>query len=459
MVPDTGTAQLPKVEVVITAPGFSVDSRTKILQIEREKTSEVPFALTPLKLGYHKITVRFCQVENSSILGTLERNVFVSEQTASVEVPQSNEPTDIDTRATTVTAPDLELFVHLSFDRRTLSFELFSREHHRIPFGEISLAVSPLEEMKAIYSEMDVMAARVPNTSDGKTNAEKQLARRGMELWDKFIPELLKQEYWKFKSRVKSILVTSQEPWIPWEMLKPHRYNDKGEREVDLFWCQQFNISRWLALQGAGGLPGELQVARVRPVAPATTDLSSVRDELAFFEQLSSLNANVIPLVPFNTRQQVLDSLENEKDLSIMHFACHGAFDATLPDEAAIKLSDASLRPSDIHIKLDKQGRRPLIFINACHTGKVGIGFSGLGGWAERMVKSGVGAFVGAMWEVNDNLGFQFAETFYTSLLQDNMTIAESFSKAREKIRHDYPYNSTWLAYTLYSHPKGRVKT
>ncbi len=160
---------------------------------------------------------------------------------------------------------------------------------------------------------------------------------------------------------------------------------------------------------------------------------------------------------PITNSADVLDSLKYE-DLSVFHFACHGAFDSKSPNDSAIKLSDGALRPSDIIARFGGKRQRPLIFINACHGGRAEFSFTGLGGWAKRMVDSRAGAFVGAMWEVNDELALQFAQTFYKAFLQDNETIAESFRMAREEIRKIAPYNSTWLAYTLYADPEGRAK-
>lgn len=62
------------------------------------------------------------------------------------------------------------------------------------------------------------------------------------------------------------------------------------------------------------------------------------------------------------------------------------------------------------------------------------------------------------MWEVNDGLALRFAQSFYTALLKNNETIAEAFRIAREEIRQLEPYNSTWLAYSLYADPEGRAK-
>jgi CHAT domain-containing protein len=276
----------------------------------------------------------------------------------------------------------------------------------------------------------------------------------GNQLWDELVSDSLKQEYWRFKSRVKSLLITSEEPWIPWEMIKPYRYNDDGDVEQEPFWCQQFALSRWLA---AAGTADEMIMGKARSIAPTPTDLPSVQEELAFIEQLSTLRAGITPLSTFGTRLQVLDCFTNE-EFSLLHFACHGTFDATSPSNSAIKLTDGEIRPLDIRVRFTGRRPRPLIFINACHGARSEYSFTGMGGWATMLVNANVGAFIGAMWEVSDKLALQFAKTFYTQLLQENQSIAESFRLAREEIRKAAPYNSTWLAYSLYADPEGRVK-
>ncbi len=86
------------------------------------------------------------------------------------------------------------------------------------------------------------------------------------------------------------------------------------------------------------------------------------------------------------------------------------------------------------------------------------LSFTGIGGWADRLVKDAcVGAFVGALWEVNDALALQFARRFYTALLGEQAPIAAAFQAAREDIRQAAPGNSTWLAYVLYADPLARI--
>jgi len=440
---DTGTDKLPEVEVVLSHSGFDLEgSNTQIIEVERDDDSNVRFVLIPRKLGQHKIKVQFYQ--NGKPIGKSVRNVLVSEQSVTVEVPQPDQPNDIELKTTlTIPPQDLELYIDLADDNRTLSFGLHSVkpeiDYHRTKLGQVTLQGSPLDKMQSVYKEMTQLAQRTPTTDEDKKWAEHRLESVGNELWDELIPERLKQEYWKFKSRVKSVLITSEEPWIPWEMLKPYRDNDDGEQENDLFWCQQFAISRWLS---GAGTADELDMKNTRSIAPKQVNLPSVKEEIAFLESLADLRSSVTPLTSFSTRTQVLDSLKNE-DLSVLHFACHGLFDSTSPDDSAITLSDGALRPSDIRVKFGGKRQRPLIFINACHGGRAEFSFTGLGGWADRLVNARAGAFIGAMWEVSDKLALQFAKTFYTALLQDNKTTAESFRQAREEIRQLAPYNST----------------
>lgn len=447
--------RLPEVEVVLRVHCFDIEaSNTRTLQVEREGDSEVRFVLIPRQLGEQQLRVDFYQ--HGRRIGTARRNVLVVEEQVDANVFQPNLNSILELKTvSTLPPPDLELCVELHA-HSTLNFTLHSTKatvgYHHTRIGEVTLKGSPLEKMQAVYQELSRLAA--PIKLEEQAMAERRLSVLGNRLWDELIPNNLKQEYWRFKSRVKTVLITSDEPWTPWEAVKPYRYNDDGEREDDPFWCQQFALSRWLS---GPSTADELLVGSVRPIAPFQINLLSLQEEVAFVKQLSSLRNGITALEPFSTCLEVLNWLETEEFL-LLHFACHGMFDATSPDNSAIKLSDGVLRPSDIRARFGGRRLRPLIFINACHGARTEFSFTGLGGWAERLVEARVGAFVGAMWEVNDSLALRFARRFYTGLLKESETIAEAFRQAREEIRRLAPYNSTWLAYSLYADPEGRIQ-
>ncbi len=454
---------LPEVEIVVYAKGFDIEGcNTKVLKIDRNNDSDERFVFIPRELGDQQIRVDFYQ--NGRRIGTERRNILVTEKPVIQDIKQPETSWTLQLNAGSKGCPpDLEICVQLdNNDNRTLNFILHTTKHwivnpqtgqeigyHYARFGQVSLKESPEEKIKAVYEQMSLMA-RKPEVDN-----EERMAAIGNDLWDELIPQELKIEYWQFKEHIRSILITSDEPWIPWEMIKPYRYNDeKGVREDELFWCQKFELSRWLS----GPAPeDELPTGIARSVAPSQVNLAAVQEEVRFIEELSTLNPAITGLAPFSDKVQVLDFVENSV-FTLLHFATHGGFDATLPNDSAILLSGGFLRPSDIHVRFGIQRPRPLIFINACEGAQMGFSFTGLGGWADRLVnKAEVGAFAGAMWEVQDALALEFAKNFYTSLLHENQTIAKAFCIAREAVRKTNPANSTWLAYVLYADPEARV--
>ena len=101
---------------------------------------------------------------------------------------------------------------------------------------------------------------------------------------------------------------------------------------------------------------------------------------------------------------------------------------------------------------------RPLVFLNACHSGQVALSLTGLGGWADKFFREArASAFVGTLWEVSDDLAAEFARCFYTALA-DGSTLGEAVRTARLQIREKEKANPTWLAYALYGDPNGKVK-
>lgn len=510
VVQDTGI-QLPEVELVLRAPGFEISdggSNTRLLTVQREEDSEIRFVLTPTRLGDGELRVDFYQFNKR--LATLRRTLLVFDPEAppveisppgslaerlkpAIDVAGPSLPSHVIagpslalTTSPTGPVPDLELNVQIeSWERRAIRFSLNGGprpgggyHYHYQDAGRIDLTgVIPLinspdadtipVELTSVYQELGELAhLGLGNTravgsarrqkplvavADRK-HAEGRLTAIGNDLWDHFISDSLKQEYWKFKKFAQSLLITTNEPWIPWEMVRPYRINRKGQRKQDPFWCQQFAISRWLAGPGYADRL-ELRSGLARPVSPQQVDLPAVSGELEYFDRLVKLQPGITPLPPIHQRNEAISWL-NQGNFTLAHFACHGAFVPGQPDASAIELSGGALRPSDIQINYEKAGQRPLIFVNACHGGRSQVALTGIGGWARALIQAEVAAFLGAQWEVHDKLALEFMQTFYTELLKEKTSLAEAVRKARETIRKRAPYNSTWLAYILYANPE-----
>jgi hypothetical protein len=370
--------------------------------------------------------------------------------------PEEDEPAAIPLLIITADAPlsaDVELRVHLGADNR-LSYELHSRlpevGYQNAPMGESRLAADPSRFLRSTFAELSTLAQN--RAASDPNRVIKQMEAIGENLYLDLFPAALKEAYWKLvelrkQGTIRSLLITSDEPWIPWEMVKP--YNEDTD-EADDYLAGSWQLCRWLA----GPSPADrVQVMAARLIAP-DLDLDFVEEEKRSFEEMKGWGVDIGP-GPLQSLEEV-QALKEKGEVELLHFATHGNFDANDPDEAVIRLADrAVLSPRDLRGSRVRGLRRarPIIFLNACHTAQLGFTLTGLGGWAERMIIDvRASAFIGTLWEVNDELAAEFSHRFYQALWQ-RATLGEAFFTARRHVRTLQPANSTWLAYTLYGDP------
>jgi len=197
----------------------------------------------------------------------------------------------------------------------------------------------------------------------------------------------------------------------------------------------------------------DLVVSEVAPIIPQS-DLPATWDEARFFQALPGQWPSVSLHRPLPVRRaEVLEILSGGLT-QVVHFAAHGS----LRDDggiAAIELTDGLLRAEDIVGNLVESGLRsatPVVFMNACHSGRQVIGLTRPDGWVERCIDLGCRGFLGANWEVNDQLAATFAIEVYNRLVRRE-PIAAAVRRARQLLRSQDPANPTWLSYSLYAHP------
>ena len=366
-------------------------------------------------------------------------------------------------QGTPIPAADIELRITRDADGRTLHFHLHSqkisaldgRSAGSIVFNDLS---RPDLFFDRLAERLSTFAARAGTDLPGAeaVRMEVEVADLGIELYEQLFPAPLRQLYWEIKTRrdageLRNLLIVSDEPWIPWELVKPYDFVDGEDVEDDHLagaWC----MSRWLA---GAAVPSDLNIRAARLVAPMIS-LEFVNQEIQYFDSLAA--RKIETAAPVTTRDQFLD-LAEQGGAQLLHFATHGNYNQAFVDESPIVLEGDPLFPSDLTRRRAKGLRRekPLIFLNTCHGARVGYNLTGLGGWAKRLVDHlGVTAFVGALWEVHDELASRFAHIFYEELWAGK-TLGEAFYSARQQVRALQGANPTWLAYTLYGDPNSRV--
>jgi hypothetical protein len=424
----------------------------------------VVFLLTSDVLGRKRITVDFYHKGRMIASINFEAEV-VQNATLRGNAPATpGESLEMGAFAANPPPPaDLELRVARTAEDNGLSFVLNSSLPAGLPasqpVGQVKLASKNPQAFFSDRLQKLTDLARSTPAAEVDQRLVQEVAALGEGLFELLLPPELQTLYWEQiqplveQGTVKTLLINSDEPWIPWELIKPYRWNDADDSEQrGPFLVEQFTLSRWLARP----LPPPVNVKQAALVMP-DLDLLHVQEERAFFDTLAQ--AHHLQLQgPLQLHGEVIDSLR-AGGFQLLHFATHGAFNAGDAERSELHLSDQNLMPAELLGSglAGLRKARPLVFLNACESGKEDLTLIGAGGWAHKFFADGrASAFVGTLWEVSDDLAADFSRLFYNGLVEGK-TLGEALRAARLQIRDQEPGNPTWLAYALYGDPNAKV--
>lgn len=293
----------------------------------------------------------------------------------------------------------------------------------------------------------------------------------GAELYDRFAPQAFKDLFWKLmdnstnhspqndqaKWAFESIQVLSDDPAIPWELMRPSRADGTGRMD---FLGLHFMIARWpLAARGVARPPQLLALRQSAVIAPVYSGA----------EQLASTGAEMATLKSMKGFGQVGGSYAAVRGLAmhppqgIVHFAGHGAVaDKGGVPQFAILLEDSEMDPSTWRALLPAgTGAHPLFFFNACDVGESRRFLNDVDGWAPVLLESGASGYIGALWPVNDATAEAIAASFYRQIstrLRERSNVAMALAKARAEV-FAQTADPTALAYVFYGDPHFAVTT
>jgi hypothetical protein len=467
------TLQLKQfVEIYLHAPPDEfevIGEPVQRLMVEPDRDTEpVAFLVKARSLGRKFLALDFWQ--NGALIGTARLQIDVTQE-GLAETQTQVLAERVYFGGPYAPPPDLDLRVNVQLEagQTVLSYTLHSANgvapFHFQPAGRVVIHGSPEQYQERLMLAIENLAQR--RDADNQLLTPQQAASKlqgiGHNLYTELFPTELRADYRRFRGLVRTLQITSDEPWIPWELVKPYDSNDPDQVIDDDYLCLKFELTRWIA--GGRGGSGQVQVPALTCIAvkqaPGHQPLPFVEQERDYLAQFVQSQAT---LQDFSPAEATLASLEALMDASepigLWHFATHGDWVVAHANEAIVVLADGrKLRPTDLHgPRQARIGRdRPLVFLNACRVGQQGWSLAQLGGWAAAWVdRCRCGAFIGPLWSVDDALACTFARTFYDALW-DGKTIGQATQTARLAIRHMNPTNATWLAYSVYAHPNARL--
>jgi hypothetical protein len=444
------------VQVDLQAPGFEVLNapRQEITLLPGQDSTPAVFDLRPRESGHQRLTVDFFQAGHP--LGMVGLSVKVTEQPVpeiQVQVPAASLSIGSD-----APPPDRVLRIAWHQERSSLQVSLLQAggsSWQDFPTGPMR---DPAAYVELLFKNFDI------RDSDPATSAkavEERLKRVGQNLW-KLLPEGFRSLYAREKEawRDTSLLLYSDEPHLPWELIWPY---GEGWEDSDP-WCLTLRLSRWLRRdeQGSGnpGAPGFLPLSSIACVAPEDSGLAATASERAFLQQLLE-PLGVRDVSPVQSDYEAVMGLLRSQIYDWLHVSAHGTFSADLPDQSSTLWLEEHEAITPQHLigpEVEDHLRRvrPAFFFNACQAGRLGWNLTGLGGWAARLIACGAGMFLGPLADVEDETALLMAISLYKALVLDKKTIAEATRQARKVVRNTG--DPSWLAYSLYAHPNAKVR-
>jgi hypothetical protein len=375
----------------------------------------------------------------------------------------------IDAPATTTEAPRLTEPLHqLSIFETRKGNELC----YRFEFDSPALNLKCLYDSRPLVGDRNAYVNNLYREIENRwvgsqTDAaafNEDLRAFGAQIWDELIPPDLQTQLWVHRDSIRSIMVFSEEPFVPWELVHMKEPGEPLGAEP-IFFAQK-GIVRWLHNFGYPPQKLSLRPGRCRYVIPDYPHpkyrLPETAEEAEFLRQKLAAT----PVDPeLNSVRTVLGE---GGAFDLLHFAGHGVAEHEDIANAQFMLQGrvegGNYLPAYLSATTVRQfarlenadDTRAMIVLNACQAGRAGYKLSGIGGFARAFLTGKAGAFVGALWSVGDRPARSFTEELYNQLLAGKR-LAEAAIAARETARN--AGEATWLAYVIYGHPHAVVRS
>jgi hypothetical protein len=284
-----------------------------------------------------------------------------------------------------------------------------------------------------------------------------ELEGLGVDLCRQLFSADFVRKLWDRRADIAAVQVTSWEPYIPWELV---RLQHPDTRDVDARFLGEYGLVR--AYSG-NTPPKVLRGASWRYLIGEYPEgsLPKVAGEEPYLTEKLPENIRRAPIEP--TPSALLGALA-QGDFDVIHISCHGRTDAHDGQRTELLVGDrktvdgvvpVTVSAATVAARARLAARAPLVFLNACETGRQTALLTRWGGWSRTFFDAGAGAFVGTSWSVHDKPAARFAEAFYDAL-RGGKTLAESAVAGRQAARK--VGGASWLAYVVYGNPTARVE-
>ncbi|WP_229075947.1 CHAT domain-containing protein [Actinoplanes sp. DH11] len=390
----------------------------------------VLFVLAAPAAGRHEVRVRAFLADGGGEVSAMTRTVVV-DPAGPTEAPRT-----LTARMDHLAAAEPG-GVTLQIDRsaRGLAFRVIGAD-----LPAVSAAAAPPGMIRDILRDAHQMATGRTTFTPGR--ARRRMADWGITLWD-LVPPAVREEVTARLTRpgVTGLTLSTDVGTVPWELLT----DPAGDG---------FLVDRMPLVRQTGTRPAARSLTLADPVfVVGSNPPPAAEDEIRKVYRLL-----VDPGEPDRAgTQERLVARIDAGDFNLLHLACHQA----QPEDGrggGVQMSDGPFQPVALAkavrgVALDR--RCPLVFFNACRSLDGGSYDTLMGGWADRFLRAGAGAFVGSSWAVRSDTAGVFAVAFYEAFV-GGLPLGQASLAARRAVAGDES-DPTGLAYAVYGDPAAVV--
>jgi len=311
-------------------------------------------------------------------------------------------------------APDLDILIEYANPKALGPGRLTIRSPHIA--GPISTAIdTPAEITEWLDNEykrmvdLGIKATKDTSTSSVVASNVDAVRAIGRVLYDEYVPQALKDVVGQLEKadKLQSIQITSNSPVIPWELVY------KSE-----FWGAKYRIARWALRRSAGQLDDPVkaiafkELHTIAPVYRGTDYLGFQATELAILKRAAGFKL-------YDGHYAGVKALLGQPIAGIVHFTGHGEYNDVAVGRSVfgIRLLDATVDPSTWSMMTPAgMAGAPLLFFNACDTGRAKSFGGFVQGWGTTILSTGAGGFIGGQWPLVDRSAADASAVFYSAL-------------------------------------------
>jgi len=289
-----------------------------------------------------------------------------------------------------------------------------------------------------------------------------ELTGAGVELF-RATPGDFQKLFWEMIDAGKppnTILVVSDDPYIPWELMVPRRTVPGKVPETRRPLGVEFSVGRWIRGDYTSP-PQQISLDRTYVIAPnyvmAAKNLKWAPQEAKFVCESFQPSRAIDPA----DLDKIREALQ-EHGATLLHFICHGAAGAGADQTVYLRdmvnnLSCAVVEGSDEFVTAFFRDHT-FVFLNACEVGRTAPALVGINGLPVTFLRLGASGVIAALWSVKDDLAHQVAEKFYTAVLQQpQIPFAEILRDIRSQA-YTGRAEDTYAAYCFYGSPLAKRK-